>query len=687
MSEADKARVLAKDKAIFQNSLIASAGKMGKLTYSFDWSATTLGPLSKWPQSLKTILATVLGLAYPTALLWGPDGIMLYNDAYAVFAGNKHPRILGQKISTAWPDSADFNRSIMRRCLNGETISLTNQRLTMYRKHTPEEVWMDLSYSPVSNEQGTPIAVLAIIVDTTQVVLAKQKQELAEKELKSERKRLYSLFMQAPALIASLRGPDHVFDLANPPYLQLVGNRPIIGKPIRDALPELKGQGIYEILDDVYKTGKPYFGNELLVHLDRTGKGRTRPCYFNFVYQPFFNVRNKVDGILIHAVDVTTQVKARTEAEDSEKHFRFMAETLPLKIFTANAHGKITYFNPQWSEYTGIPMKLLRQNGVQQLLHPDDLEPSMHEWRSALKTGEPVQNEQRLLRYDGQYRRHISYARAMRDDKGKILSWFGSMTDIEDILITAVRRDKLELMTAGLKQQRAQLLAITKVKDEFIALASHQLRTPATAVKQYISLVLSGFFGPITEEQAKHLQTAYDSNEHELTIINDLLKTAQIDSKMYTLKKRDENIASIVREVISELESALELKKQNIILEGKYKNAKAYVDKDEIKLVITNLLENASKYSHFGKEIAVSINQKGDYLELIISDQGVGISRENIKHIFEKFTRISNELSDTVSGSGLGLYWVKRIVLLHKGTINVRSTPGRGSVFTVKLPL
>jgi signal transduction histidine kinase/DNA-binding NarL/FixJ family response regulator len=138
-------------------------------------------------------------------------------------------------------------------------------------------------------------------------------------QVKAERQRLHDLFMQAPAIIAVFRGPHHIYELANPLYMQVVGtHRDLIGKPIREALPELESQGIYELLDSVYQSGEPYFGNETPVKLDRKGTGTLEEVYFNFVYQPTRNAHGEIDGILVHAVDVSQQVLARKEIQASE---------------------------------------------------------------------------------------------------------------------------------------------------------------------------------------------------------------------------------------------------------------------------------------------------------------------------------------------------------------------------------
>jgi PAS domain S-box-containing protein len=136
-----------------------------------------------------------------------------------------------------------------------------------------------------------------------------------------------NLFMEAPAIICVLRGPQHVFELANEMYLKLVGHRDIVGKPIRDALSELEGTGIYEILDEVFKTGKPFIANEFAVKLEK-GNGKLEESIFNFIYQPSYNADDEIEGILVHAIDVTEQVIARKKIEESEKKYRLLFNSI-----------------------------------------------------------------------------------------------------------------------------------------------------------------------------------------------------------------------------------------------------------------------------------------------------------------------------------------------------------------------
>lgn len=155
-------------------------GELGNLIRTFDWSKTTIGPIEGWPQSLRTVTGMLLLSPVPIVLLWGEDGIMIYNDAYSVFAGSRHPRLLGSKVREGWDEIAEFNDNVMRVGLSGKTLAYRDQELTLERHGRPEPVWMDLDYSPVLDECGAPVGVIAIVVETTDRVLAERKVKESE---------------------------------------------------------------------------------------------------------------------------------------------------------------------------------------------------------------------------------------------------------------------------------------------------------------------------------------------------------------------------------------------------------------------------------------------------------------------------------------------------------------------------
>ena len=170
-------------------AFLGDEGELGKLMRAFDWAATPVGPAETWPQSLKTATAILLRSPVPMVMLWGEDGIMLYNDAYSVFAGARHPQLLGSKVREGWEEVAEFNDGVMKAGLAGRTLAYRDQELTLHRHGRAEQVFMNLDYSPVIDESGQPAGVLAIVIETTERVAAERRRDAAERAVRAERDR------------------------------------------------------------------------------------------------------------------------------------------------------------------------------------------------------------------------------------------------------------------------------------------------------------------------------------------------------------------------------------------------------------------------------------------------------------------------------------------------------------------
>jgi signal transduction histidine kinase len=249
-------------------------------------------------------------------------------------------------------------------------------------------------------------------------------------------------------------------------------------------------------------------------------------------------------------------------------------------------------------------------------------------------------------------------------------------------------RHEHELMAqaALLTKQRSRLMAINRVKDEFIYVASHQLRTPATVVKQYIGMLLENYAGNLTKPQRRLLRYAYENNERQIQVINDLLGVAQIDAGNVVLKKERVDIAALVKEVIRGQGSGFASRKHPFALTISGSDLTVYVDKKKIQMALENIIDNASKYSLPGKKIEITVGEREDKLAISIKDEGIGMTKKDVRRLFKKFSRINNSLSVAVGGTGLGLYWAKKIIDLHGGVILVTSKTKHGSTFTIILP-
>jgi signal transduction histidine kinase len=257
-------------------------------------------------------------------------------------------------------------------------------------------------------------------------------------------------------------------------------------------------------------------------------------------------------------------------------------------------------------------------------------------------------------------------------------------------VLVLVRLSALLLVLAGMYligRAIYQRYELERSKGEFIDIAAHQLRTPASVVKLNLGALLSGYMGKVSSGHAKAIRTAYDSNEHEIAIIEGVLKVAKIDNGDTVLHKEPKNVQKLLGDVIKSVRPVLKTRKQKLVQNIPKRPIYAALDPIYISMVVENLLDNASKYSHEKDTITVGLEQVGPKVIIHVTDTGVGIRKLDMPRLFKKFSRIENELSDSINGSGLGLYWSKRITAMHGGTITVKSKKGKGSTFTLTLPV
>jgi signal transduction histidine kinase len=250
---------------------------------------------------------------------------------------------------------------------------------------------------------------------------------------------------------------------------------------------------------------------------------------------------------------------------------------------------------------------------------------------------------------------------------------------------TLKHQEGLLQKAALLTKQRERLKVLNEAKDEFISIASHQLRTPATSVKQYLGILLA--YGELSSEQHNYVQTAYESNERQLKIINDLLHVAQLDSGKLRVIKTSTDITKLLTDVVRHYDKELEKRQQTIAFTHGKARIRAHVDKSLMRMVVENIIDNAAKYSSDGSEITVSLSKTRQRVILQITDQGIGIARADQKRLFRKFSRLPSSHMGDITGTGLGLYWAKKVTRLHGGTIKLTSEPGKGSTFTIDLPV
>jgi PAS domain S-box-containing protein len=259
-----------------------------------------------------------------------------------------------------------------------------------------------------------------------------EREKAARCEAEAERARLRTVLQDAPALIALLRGPEHVVVLSNTLSAEFLAAQEVLGRPLRQVMPEIAAQGLGATLDQVYATGKPFSAREARVrrHLP---DGSTREVFLNFVFQPTRDARGRVEGVAAFAFDVTELVDARRRAEDAEKSLLRLAESIPAIVWSAGPDGRNDYYNRRWYEYTGIPRGSLDFELTSAATHPEDLAANASRWQACQARGEPFTGEFRLLRAaDRTWRWHLVRTVPWRDESGWVARWYGTSFDIDE---------------------------------------------------------------------------------------------------------------------------------------------------------------------------------------------------------------------------------------------------------------
>ena len=355
------------------------------------------------------------------------------------------------------------------------------------------------------------------------------------------------------------------------------------------------------------------------------------------------------------------KVKERTkELLTSREHFKFLADTIPVIVWTATADGEFDYYNKRWYTYTGKTFEESFGKGWQSVIHPDDLPDTLAAWNHSIKTGEHFKTENRKRGADGKYRWHLAHALPFKDASGKIIAWFGVCTDIED-----------------------QKSAMEK-KDEFISMASHELKTPVTSLKAYTQIMMMTFEGQ-GNSMASSMLSKMDKQINKLTgLITDLLDASRANSGQLNYQDENFDFNELVKEVADEMQRTTAT--HNIELDLA-KSDGVHGDRNRIAQVIMNLLSNAIKYSPNAKKVAVATKVEKNNILFSVTDFGIGIPASQQSKLFTRFFRVVEDKTNTYPGLGLGLYISNEIIKRHSGGIEFISKEGEGSTFSFSMPL
>lgn len=401
------------------------AGSMTEFYVANDWHASPLGSPAHWKPELTMALGIMLECRFPMFLMWGDSLTVLYNEACIEIMGKRHPSGLGKSLREIAPETVEQLEPIISQAWAGKPVRHDNLPFVLLRSGVEETAWFTISYSAVRYPDGSVAGVLCTCLETTEQLMAERAREM-------EIQRLRDMFEQSPIPMALLVGPEHRYVISNAANQHYLNNREVIGRTVREVLPELVEQGIVELLDQVYASGKALVTSDTPVRVCQPD-GSIAEYHITGFYQPMRDSTGKVTGIFVQATDTTRYVKAAADLRESEERLRQLANTIPNLAWMADQDGNIHWYNDRWYSYTGTDLSTMRGWGWQSVQDPTVLPRVLERWKHSLATGEPFEMTFPLRGKDGTFRPFYTLIAPLRNAEGAIVQWFGTNTDVSSL--------------------------------------------------------------------------------------------------------------------------------------------------------------------------------------------------------------------------------------------------------------
>lgn len=683
----------------------AGGGEAGALMRSFDWTATPIGPIEAWPQSLRTLVELVLVNPAPSALLWGEAGTLIYNDGYAAICGSRHPQVFGGPLRDAWPEAWDFNGKMLASCRAGHPQVFHDAHFRLERDGCMRDRWFDLYYAPVRGDGAACEGAIATVVETTGRVEAERSRAAQAAELRSlnealdaQRARLETanqrlagdmhfirtLFQSSPSFVAVLIGPDHRFELTNAAYDRLIQNRKAQGMPVRQVLPEVAEQGFIDLLDRVYRTGEPFHGQNVEVMLEPAGAGVRERRILDFMYQPLKNADGLTYGILVEGADVTARARAEERlrvAQEAGEVGTFEWYPLRKELTVSDTYRKL------WGIAAGVPVTDALLLG---LLDPAFRSDSgVHRYgrdRNPLEYTEfPIRRadtgERRWLARKGQpvdvpqhgEPRYLGVTFDITDRKMAE----ARLRDLNESLERTIGNEVAERLKAEGALRHAQKMEAVGQLASGIA---HDFNNVLQIVSSNLQLIERDFAG--TARQSERVAQALAAVSRGSRLSLQLLAFG----RKQALQPAVTHLGLLLEDTRPLLQRALG---DGIALEIEAEPGlwSAHVDRNQFENAILNIAINGRDAMR-GKgclRIAASNLAAPDgsrRVVLAVSDNGCGMPPEVLAKVFDPFYTTK----EAGKGTGLGMSMVYGFVSQSDGRIRIDSTVGAGTTIVIELP-
>jgi signal transduction histidine kinase len=657
-----------------QYNFLDGGGEITDIIKSRNWDETSLGPISSWPTNLKTALSILLNSKFPMFLYWGSDLVCFYNEAYrpSLGADGKHPDAIGQRAQEVWPEIWPTIYPLIRHLFEGGEASLMSDvLLPIYRNGRLEDVYWTFSYSAILDDYSICNGVFVTCTETTKNIQTLQALNESKEELE---------FAINAADLAS-------WDL-NPKTYKITGNdrlkqwfgidpdQSMDLSAFTDRISEADREGVIAAIEEAlhFSSGGVY-NVEFKITNQLNGLERNVLAKGKALFDET-NMPVRFNGIL---QDVTEERIASLALIDAEERARLAADAVNLGTYDMNllTGGMIT--STTFDQIFGFSEKVSRSAFVH-AIHPEDRPIRVNAHRRALETGK-LFYEVRVIWPDQSVHWIRIEGKVYFSDSIRPVRIIGTVLDISDRIQSQAA---LVAMNQQLEDALIEQKGLQRQKDEFIGIASHELKTPVTSIKAYTQ-VLERILKQKGDLKEAAMMGKMDAQLTRLTsLIADLLDVTKMNSGRLQFNNTDFDLNDMIRFVVEDLQRTTD---HHVIKETYADVGSVYADKERLGQVLTNLITNAIKYSPCGDEILVSSRLEDNHIVVSVEDHGIGISKENLQKVFEQFYRVSGKMQHTFPGLGLGLYISSEIIRREGGRLWVESVEGEGSTFSFSIPV
>lgn len=698
------------DQSTGPHLFLSGGGQCAALIAAKDWAQTPLGPIDGWPQSLRTATALLLRSPVPIVMLWGPSGVMIYNDAYSLFAGGRHPQLLGSNVLQGWPEVADFNDHVMKVGLAGGTLHYHDQELTLYRHGRPERVWMDLDYSPVPDESGNPGGVICILGETTDRVAAERRTAF----LLALSDDLRPLATAAEITNLAAQRLGEWLDASRVFYAEIADGQMTVDSDCCRGVPSIVGQHSLTAfgpdLLGAYRPGAPVVVRDVGADErlgDEARGGLAARCVGAFIDVVLFDEEAWVGLLAVQAAaprtwtaaeeslvqEVGERVKMAVERARAEEHLRRLNETLEEQITARSAErdrlwnlsqdmlaradyaGMMSAVSPAWSQVLGWSEMELLSRGYASFMHVEDEPHTLAAIARMAETRQPTRFENRIATRDGGWK-HIEWTVAPEAD---------------GINFVAVGRDLTEAKTRAADLEVAQEALRQSQKMEAMGSltggVAHDFNNLLTPIIGSLDMLVRK--GMVSDREMRLIEGALQSAERAKTLVQRLLAFA----RRQPLQPTAVDVARVVDNMAGLIGSTLGPKIDVRVDLADLPPAQA--DLNQLEMALLNLAVNARDAMPDGGELTIAARRetvhqhdiagldRGHYVRLSVSDTGVGMDRETARRAIEPFFSTKG----VGKGTGLGLSMVHGLTAQLGGGLSIKSEPGRGTTISLWLPI